>query len=229
MGSAALGTAISKFVNKYFSPTISVDPSQIIITNGVTALLDMLAFSICDAGEGIMYTTPTYGMFSHDLQARNEIKIVEIPTEDTFDQFSAASADELIERVHTALKTAIGEGIVVKAVLICNPSNPLGRCYSRSTLIRLAQFCAVNELHLISDEIYAMSVFSGADDGNTFAEEEVMDGFTSALSIDNETGVDGRNIHVLYGAAKDFGLGGLHLGMLFTKNMVLWEACRRLA
>lgn len=43
--------------------------------------------------------------------------------------------------------------------IVCNPQNPLGRTYSRETLLAYATFCEENDLHLVSDEIYAMSVY----------------------------------------------------------------------
>lgn len=226
-GSDALLAAVSKFINKQFHPSQPTHPSQIMATNGVTAILDMLPFAVCDPGEGIMYTTPGYGMFKHDIESRNSIKIVEVPCADGFDQFSAQNADVLIDMFESALRQASKKGIVVKAILICNPCNPLGRCYSRSSLIQLAKFCSRNNLHLISDEIYAMSVFSSPDENSSH--RPALDGFTSVLAIDQEADVDGRNMHILYGASKDFGLGGLRLGFLITRNDVLKEACRRLA
>lgn len=179
----------------------------------------MLPFAVCDSGDGIMYTTPNYGMFKHDIETRNGIEIVEVPCEEQFDQFSANNADELILKFESALKVASQRGILVRAVLLCNPSDPLRICYSTVTLIGLARFCAQNQLHLISDEIYAISSFpnNGLED------------FTSVLSIDTEAGVNNRNIHVLYGVFKDFGLDGLRLGFLITRNDVLKEACLQLA
>jgi len=189
------------------------------VTNGVSALLDMLPFAVCDSGEGIMYATPNYGMFRHDIETRNGIEIVEVPCEEPFDQFSANNADELILKFEAALEGASQRGIRVRAILLCNPSNPLVRYYSAVTLTRLARFCAQHQLHLICDEIYAMSTFpnNGLDD------------FTSVLSINTDTIVNNRNIHVLYGVSKDLGFGGLRLGFLITRNDVLKEACLQLA
>lgn len=223
-GSSTLNDRVASFVNKRFHPACRVEGSHILTSNGVTSLLDLLPFAICDSGEGIMYTTPVYGMFRHDMNSRNNISIIEVPCENGFDQFISSNCDRLMQKFEIALQNARDQGVKVKAILICNPCNPLGRCYSRKTLIHLARFCQKEGLHLVSDEIYAMSVFE-----NQGKEYLKMDGFTSALSIQYETGIDGRNIHILWGASKDFGLGGLRLGFLITRNDVLKEACRRLA
>lgn len=56
------------------------------------------------------------------------------------------------------------------------------------------QLCAQKGIHLISDEIYALSVFERKD-----RESEV---FTSVLSIDTEGLIDPNLVHVLYGMSK---------------------------
>ncbi|KAJ9136657.1 Aspartate aminotransferase [Pleurostoma richardsiae] len=218
-GSLALTRAVAALVNDHFAPTEPVDSACIMGTNGVTALLDIVSFAACDAGEAIMYTTPAYGMFHPDLTSRNGIRVVEVPCEEDFDQFTADNSDALIKRLEAAYQRASKAGITVRAMLLCNPCNPLGRCYSRTTLAKLAAFCGRHQLHLISDEIYALSVTPA---------ESMLDGFTSVLSLDRETGLDPRGVHVLYGASKDWGLGGLRLGFLITRSAVFKEACRRL-
>ena len=224
-GSEDLIAAFTKFANTHFKPNVPINPSQILVTNGVSPLLDLLPFAVCDPGEAMLYTTPAYGMFKHNIEARNSIEIVEVPCPDDFDQFVAGNAETLIEMFESALKTTQAKGLVVKAVLICNPCNPLGRCYSRVSLEQIVGFCGRNNLHLISDEIYSMSVFSTLESTGKGA---ILDGFTSVLSLKEGDGFDSRNVHVLYGASKDWGLGGLRMGFLMTRNTLVWEAVRRL-
>jgi len=44
-------------------------------------------------------------------------------------------------------------------MLVTNPHNPLGTTVSRSTLRGYCDFAQKHDLHLVSDEIYAMSVY----------------------------------------------------------------------
>jgi aspartate/methionine/tyrosine aminotransferase len=223
--------AVAGFMNKYFHPATPVLPSQIIVASGVTSLLDILPFNLADEGEAIMYATPIYGMFNHDIVSRNGLKIVEVPTEDMPDQFLAENAKVLVKAFEKAYLKSLKGGVRVRAILICNPCNPLGRCYSRATLVELAQFCAKYMLQLISDEIYAMSAHT-ADEANAAnaqnETEDQIDTFTSVLTLDTTDGADPENIHTLYGASKDFGMGGLRLGFLITRNAVMWQCVRKL-
>ena len=56
------------------------------------------------------------------------------------------------------------------------------------------QFCQRNSIHLISDEVYALSVY------DTESEDGIN--FTSVLSIDIKGLIDPDRLHVLYGMSK---------------------------
>ena len=65
------------------------------------------------------------------------------------------SADSL-ENYITQLKE---EGENLKAFIYCNPSNPLGDIYDGETTLNLMRVCKKHQIHFISDEIYALSIF----------------------------------------------------------------------
>lgn len=70
-----------------------------------------------------------------------------------------------------------------------------------------------------------MSVFEPVED------DYKLDDFTSVLSLprDEKNGIFPENIHSMYGASKDFCMGGLRLGFLVTRNEQFWKTCRRTA
>ena len=124
---------------------------------------------------------------------------------------------DIITAYAARLTQAEADGVKVKALLICNPHNPSGLCYPVETLLGLMRFCASHSIHLISDEIYALSVYPTTPSAVPF---------TSALSIDAADVIDQGSVHVLYGLSKDFGVPGLHLGSLITRNVKLRSAFR---
>ncbi|KAK7456075.1 hypothetical protein Landi51_02319 [Colletotrichum acutatum] len=226
MGPKELAKAMSGFINRYFGPARSITSDDILVTNGVTSLIDMMAFGMCDPGEGIMVITPTYMMFPHDLYAKAGVSLINVNPEPIESQFDEQYAPLLIEAMSRAYAVALEDGIIPKALLLCNPSNPCGRTYPRTTLVEIARFCGQRNMHLLSDEIYAMSTFTGTTDTHG----QAIPPFTSVLSIrdDPPRGVLAENIHCMYGASKDFGCGGLRLGFLVTRNELLWRCLRRL-
>ncbi|KAI8304421.1 WD repeat domain-containing protein 83 [Colletotrichum sp. SAR11_240] len=221
MGPKGLSKAVSSFMNRHFDPARALSADDIIMTNGVTSLIDMMAFALCNPGEGIMVITPTYMMFPHDVCARSGVSLIHVDLDTIEDQFEAKDSAKVMKALSKAYSAAQDSRVTPKALLLCNPSNPCGRTYPRATVIEIAKFCGQRKMHQLSDEIYAMSTFTPYDRAAT--------PFTSVLSIpeDPENGVFTENIHCMYGASKDFGCGGLRLGFLITRNELLWRSVRR--
>ena len=63
------------------------------------------------------------------------------------------------EALDQAYESAVRNGMPPKALLITNPNNPSGEIYSAAELRLMARWCDQKKIHLISDEIYALSVF----------------------------------------------------------------------
>lgn len=98
-----------------------------------------------------------------------------------------------------------GAPVPVKAVVVTNPHNPLGRCYSKENLIELLQFCQRHGLHLIVDEVFALSEHGCGDLRQPRR-------FTSALAIDPAAhGCDEASLHVIWSLSKDLGATGARL------------------
>jgi 1-aminocyclopropane-1-carboxylate synthase len=90
-----------------------------------------------------------------------------------------------------ALQDALSRNVTIKAILICNPHNPLGQRYSKETLEGLIGLCMKYDIHFISDEIYALSQFD--------VDGRKAEPVTSALSIESRKP---ELVHVLYGMSK---------------------------
>lgn len=91
----------------------------------------------------------------------------------------------------------------VKALVLANPHNPLGRCYSRSVLGACLQFCQARSIHFVSDEVFALSIFECPDLSTPTC-------FISALSLDAaRLGCDPSRVHVVWSMSKDFSSSGI--------------------
>jgi len=189
-------------VNTYFLPHFPVTEDKVTFTAGVTGLNEMIAYSLTDEGDGILLGSTIYGAFNGDLITKSKYNTLLPPFDiaktircqlvytafGDVDQFSVNA----IVKYETTLLEARKSGIKIRALLICNPHNPLGKCYPKETLEALCQFCGKYDIHLISDEIYALSVFKIEGEGTPF---------TSVLALDAE-GFRTDQIHVLYGMSK---------------------------
>jgi 1-aminocyclopropane-1-carboxylate synthase len=117
-----------------------------------------------------------------------------------------------VSHYESAIQEAVASGTRIRALLLCNPHNPLGRCYSAEVLVEYMKLCEKYSIHLIVDEIYATSVY---DDTKPFK---------SILAIDSEKYINPNYLHLLYGFSKDLAGGGLRLGCIWTKNSALISA-----
>lgn len=160
---------------------------------GASYALDALIEQICDPGDSVMIAAPYWSGLDISFSVHNKAKVLRVHV--PLDEFFAVSSVEYYEK---ALKDSAEP---VKAILICNPHNPLGRCYSRHTLQALLNFCGRHHLHYISDEVYAMSVHSRKSKGDKVPK------FVSALSLTGGRGL----VHVIYSLSKDFGCSGIRL------------------
>ncbi|KAJ6262572.1 hypothetical protein Dda_3383 [Drechslerella dactyloides] len=170
-----------------------VQLEEIVVSAGVSGIMDHLVWTLCDEGDGILVGKPMYSGFAKVCYER-ELRI-----------FNKSKP-----------------GRKIRALLIANPHNPFGKCYSRQALLAYMEFCEAHDLHLIADEIYAMSIFK------TPSNKEAI-GFHSVLSIPNVGIIDPRRIHVLYGMSKDFSSNGLRLGMVISRDKKLVEVMAGLA
>jgi aspartate/methionine/tyrosine aminotransferase len=174
---------------------------------GVEVLISQIARVIADPGDGILLAAPYYQGFDLCLGLQNGIVPVEVPV-------PASDMCTLAELTYLekGLRESNAKGTVVKGVILCNPHNPLGRCYTREVITAYCRFCETYNLHLISDEIYALSVFPSRDNPNP-------NPFISTLSIDLEScGVTPSRVHVLYGMSKDFNANGFRAGAMVSQS-----------
>lgn len=66
-GGLRLRKAMAAYITRYFHPINEIGIDHLLFANGVTALCEMIAFSICDAGEGFLFSRPIYQAFKHDF------------------------------------------------------------------------------------------------------------------------------------------------------------------
>lgn len=136
-----LNDAIIHYLRERRNATVPVE--HIVHLGGLVPALSLATRAFCQPGDSVMTCTPVYPPFlgvHHDAKA-NLITVDHIFTEPT-----GWSMDwEAMENAVTP---------ETKVFLLCNPQNPLGKVFSESDVIRLAEFCETHDLILVSDEIH---------------------------------------------------------------------------
>ncbi|KAK5322099.1 hypothetical protein LTR70_003946 [Exophiala xenobiotica] len=207
-GTKKLKEAMARFLTRKLKPVVPFEASHICITNGVSPSVEHLSSIFADAGDAFLLGQPHYGAFIPDIELRPETKVAQVSFGDT-DPLSL-KAVSAYERTIESCKSMNQK---VAGLMLCNPHNPLGRCYSREYIIELMKLCQKHQIHLVSDEIYALSVFRQSDP----TDDSVIP-FTSLASIPTDGLIDPALTHVLYGLSKDFGANGLRLGCIASQH-----------
>jgi aspartate/methionine/tyrosine aminotransferase len=186
-----------------------VDAEELVIVSGATAALDVLASALCDPGEAIVVPAPYYGAFDVDLCGRSGARLIAAPM--SGDHGFRLAAPPIAQ----ALDRARRDGVTVRAVALTSPSNPVGQVHPPDTLREIADVAARHEVDIIADEIYANSVFGDTP-------------FVSMLDPTVNRAHRTRT-HMIWGFAKDFGLPGFKVGVVYSPDPDVRAAARALA
>ncbi len=177
-----------------------VDPAHVQVLAGASGVLDALGHALGDPGDGVLVPTPSYSGFWPDLQMRPGLQIVPVPT----------SPDDGFRLTPALLQHALDTADVpVRVLLLTNPDNPRGQVMSAEDLEAVLGWAEQTGLHVIADEVYALSVHH----------PDV--GFASVGRLRHTLG---DRLHVVWAFSKDLGMSGMRAGVLVTENEELRRA-----
>ncbi|GFR19693.1 probable inactive 1-aminocyclopropane-1-carboxylate synthase-like protein 2, partial [Trichonephila clavata] len=175
--------------------------------------MDIIAHCLADPEDVILSPSPVYGRVFTNIMQRAQVNLLPIPV---FTKEESETPPVLtVEKVKKAYEDAIAKTLVVKAIFLINPHNPLGEIYTPELLLEIFTFCSEHNLHVIVDEIYALSTFEGSPE------------FHSTLKFPDLPNKE--KVHVLYGISKDFGIAGLRVGVIHTQNKALQNCLKQLS
>jgi histidinol-phosphate aminotransferase len=124
-------------VERIVAQHLGVDPSQVILTNGVDEAIHLIACAFLDEGDEAMICTPTFFMYDVSIGMMTS-GLVKVQTDDSlefpFDRFLAAITPR------------------TKLIIIASPNNPTGATVSREHLLAIA--AAAPQAVLMVDEAY---------------------------------------------------------------------------
>ena len=196
-GNEGFRTAVAGLAGRTFFGR-EVGPDSVFTLAGAGAVLEAVFYALCDPGEGVLVATPGYAGFWMDLEQRDEVVIVPVPTrwEDRF-RISLEALDRAYEKADRP----------IRALLLASPDNPTGRVLAADEISDLLTWCRSKGIHAVFDEVYALSVHDGTP-------------FVSVASL-TELGDD---VHVIWALSKDFAVSGFRCGVVITENERLGRA-----
>lgn len=116
-----LPNALASHLNRLLRPISPIDPDDIIVASGATAIGSMLGISLAEPSDGFLVSRPIYGRFELDYGIEAGVQMVYADT-DVDEAFSPA----VVHKYKLALEDAKARGITVRAMIVVNPHNPVG-------------------------------------------------------------------------------------------------------
>jgi aspartate/methionine/tyrosine aminotransferase len=174
---------------------LDLSPENICVTSGATEALAAAILATVEPGDEVIVLTPAYDAYVPLIRRAGGLPV----------EGALQPPGWRIERA--ALEAAISPK--TRAIMFNNPHNPTGRLFDREDLAVVAEFAVVNDLIVISDEVW---------------EHILLDGqaFTPIASL---AGMDKRTLKC-GSAGKIFSLTGWKIGWLAASAEIATLAAR---
>jgi cysteine-S-conjugate beta-lyase len=154
-GKGLLEAITNRMMRKY---DWKIDPEWIAFTPGVIPALNVALRALTHPGDEVILQEPVYYPFFSTVKGSgcqivtNQLKFLrgryEMDFKDLENKFKTRPG------MHDASSR-------IKAVIVCNPQNPVGRLWGKSDLLKLGEIVIKNDAIVISDEIHCELLFKG--------------------------------------------------------------------
>ncbi|XP_074300248.1 1-aminocyclopropane-1-carboxylate synthase 9 [Silene latifolia] len=207
--------AFVNYMSKLRGDKVIFDPTKLVLTAGATSANETLIFCLANPGEAILIPTPYYPGFDRDLKWRTGAEIV--PIKCTSRNGFRITESALVDAYNSAKK----RGLKVKSILVTNPNNPLGTTLSKDEITLLLNFISSKHIHLISDEIYAGTVF----DTPTYI--SVLEALLDKKWANNKD--LHKRVHIVSSLSKDLGLPGFRVGAIYSNDPLVVSTATKMS
>ena len=144
-GAPGFRQALAEKQSRFMGRTI--DPErEIVATCGSTEAMMAAMMTVVDPGDKVIVFSPFYENYGADaiLSGAEPIYVPLVPPEFHFDP--------------EVLEDAFRQG--AKALILCNPSNPCGKVFTRRELELIAELARKYDAYVITDEVYEHIVYA---------------------------------------------------------------------
>jgi aminotransferase len=138
-GAANFRAALARKQSRFSG--LAIDPDEhIVVTCGATEAMMVAMMTVCDPGDQVIVFSPFYENYAADaiLSGAEPIYVALRPPDFAFDPVE--------------LRQAFARR--PKALILCNPSNPSGKVFTREELLFIAGLAEEFDTFVITDEVY---------------------------------------------------------------------------
>lgn len=126
---------------------MKVNPdTEIVVTCGSTEAMMASMMSVCNPGDKVVVFSPFYENYGADAILSGAQPIY-VPLKPPTFEFDANELEDAMKQPG------------VKALILCNPSNPCGKVFTREELSVIAELAIRYDLYVITDEVYEHIIY----------------------------------------------------------------------
>ena len=146
MGAPNFRQALARKCGRFMGRTLNPDTEMVVTIGSTEAMVDTI-FALTNPGDKIAMFSPYFENYrAQAIMAQCEpVFIPLVPPAFNFDP--------------NVLEDAFRQGL--KAILICNPSNPSGKVFTYDELKMIADLCIKYDVYAIMDEVYEHIIYEG--------------------------------------------------------------------
>ena len=146
MGAPNFRAALARKCGRFMGRTLNPDTEMVVTIGSTEAMVDTI-FALTNPGDKIAMFSPYFENYrAQAIMAQCEpVFIPLVPPTFHFDP--------------NVLEDAFKQGL--KAILICNPSNPSGKVFTYDELKLIADLCIKYDVYAIMDEVYEHIIYEG--------------------------------------------------------------------
>ena len=169
---------------------VNIPTDWMIFASGVVSALDSMIRVLTKENDRVMLLTPVYHTFFNVIKNNKRVVVTSDLLKDN-DEYRLDYHD-----IESKIKSSN-----VKALIFCNPHNPMGRIWNKEEIKPLIDICSKNGVYFISDEIHCDIVDPGYE-------------YCPALSVSDSA-------IACLSPGKAFNLAGIHSAVIAVKDEVI--------
>ncbi len=210
---------MADFLRTHFhSPSIAAD--NILFSAGASATLEVMSFVLANPGDIVVIPAPSYPMYTNDLGIKSGMERFDLQS-NKYDDHGSMPSHVDVSMLEKTKKTLDQQGKTFRILLITTPDNPTGCVYTRDQLESIAEWCMAHKIHLVVNEIYALSML---DTTNPL----IAGDYTSPFEFHSFAQLMAKHqsdyLHHIYALSKDFAMSGFRFGVSHTLNNDMFRA-----
>jgi L-glutamine---4-(methylsulfanyl)-2-oxobutanoate aminotransferase len=144
-GAPRFRTALARKIQKFSGLTIDPD-KHLVVTCGSTEAMMVAMMTACNPGDKVVIFSPFYENYTADA-ILSGAEAIYVPLEPPAFKYNSETLARAFEQKP-------------KAIILCNPSNPCGKVFTRDELTEIAALAEKHDTFVITDEPYEHIVYA---------------------------------------------------------------------